>query len=370
MASSWFNGLSSLLSRRNKNKKKLIAEKPLSRFSKYLALERLEDRLNMDNLISFVGGVLTATIQDNARDIVLSLNNGSITFTDQTVGGSTQWLTAGGAVPSATFQNTNPGQNPTSVTVALNSASYQAGTLTGITIASNSTNNNYSFGLNNTVNSTTIIANGGNGNTTPYAVGMYVYIGTAAQNPGSTGFVPAVALVDTINGNGGVTNLTVVNVGSGYTNDGTGSTPLTLVPVNTTGAGSTGAGGTASVTLNASSPLDFSTLGATNVGFSFTIPNAGTVNSLNYNEYIRTKGDGGITISAGSGTGNVNGVSSVAVNTQGSGFTSALNPANPFLQHQMLVGAAPVTPSAMFCNFEILLLAMALVSIVLLLSLM
>ena len=57
MASSWFKGLSSILSR--KSKKKLVIEKPLSRFSRYLALERLEDRLNMDNLISFVGGVIT-----------------------------------------------------------------------------------------------------------------------------------------------------------------------------------------------------------------------------------------------------------------------------------------------------------------------
>ncbi|NBY00582.1 MAG: hypothetical protein EBQ87_01155 [Planctomycetes bacterium] len=75
--------------------------------------------------------------------------------------------------------------------------------------------------------------------------------------------------------------------------------------------------------MNASSPLDFSTLGATNVGFSFTVPNAGTVNSLNYNDYIRTKGDGGIAISAGSGTGNVTGLSSIAVNTPGSLFKSA-----------------------------------------------
>jgi len=164
MASSWFKGLSSILSR--KSNKKLVIEKPLSRFGRYLALERLEDRLNMDNQLSFVGGVLTATIQDNARDIVVSLNNGSITFTDQTVGGSTQWIGAGNAtvvstVPSSTVQNTNPGQNPTSVTVALNSASYQAGTLTGITINSNSTSNNYSFGLNNTVNAIQAIRTAG-----------------------------------------------------------------------------------------------------------------------------------------------------------------------------------------------------------------
>lgn len=81
MASSWFKGLSSLLSRRNKNKRKLVIEKPLSRFSRYLALERLEDRLNMANTISFsAGGVLTATITDNARDIVVSMNGGNITF--------------------------------------------------------------------------------------------------------------------------------------------------------------------------------------------------------------------------------------------------------------------------------------------------
>ncbi|MEY4789781.1 MAG: hypothetical protein RLZ61_1999, partial [Planctomycetota bacterium] len=323
MASSWFKGLSSILSR--KSKKKLVIEKPLSRFSRYLALERLEDRLNMDNQISFVGGVLTATIQDNARDIVVSLNGGNITFTDQTVGGSTQWLSAG-PVPSATFQNTNPGINPTSVTVALNSASYQAGTLTGIAIASNSTNNTYSFGLNNTVlnlSTPTISAGGGGGGATPYVVGQFVYIGTAAQNPGTTGFVPAVALVNNVAVGGAVTSLTVINVGSGYTNNGTGATPLSLIPVNTTGAGSTGAGGTVSVTLNASSPLDFSTLSATNVGFSFTVPNAATVNSLNYNDYIRTKGDGGIAISAGAGTGNVTGLSSIAVNTPGSGFTAS-----------------------------------------------
>ena len=149
MASSWFKGLSSILSR--KSNKKLVIEKPLSRFSRYLALERLEDRLNLANTISFsAGGVLTATIADDARNMVVFMNNGNITFTDQTIGGSAQWLGAGG-VSGATVSNPQPGVLPTSVTVALNSAFYAPGTLTGVTIASTSTNNTYSFGQSNTV---------------------------------------------------------------------------------------------------------------------------------------------------------------------------------------------------------------------------
>jgi len=325
MASSWFKGLSSILSR--KSKRKLVIEKPLSRFSRFLALERLEDRLNLANNISFsAGGVLTATIADDARSMVVFMNNGNITFTDQTIGGSAQWLGAGG-VSGATASNPQPGVLPTSVTVALNSAFYAPGTLTGVTIASNSTNNTYSFGLANTISAITAPTIAGTG----YIAGSYVTIGTAAP-----GRVLATAFINNVTGGGGaITSLTLVNGGSGY--DPFASTLLQpITPIN----GATGSGATTTITLSVSNPLDFSTLNATNVNFTFSGGGAGIVNSINYNEYIKTAGTGSISITAGSGTGNVSGLSGIVVTTPGLGYSAS--PTVSFVNPAPLASVTPL----------------------------
>ena len=112
-------------------------------------------------------------------------------------------------VPGVTsVQNTNPGLNPTSVSVALNSASYAPGTLTGIAIQSNSTRNEYSFGLLNTLNTATVATIGSG-----YISGRYVTIGTPAS-----GRTLATGLLGAVTGAGGINTatITIVNGGSGY----------------------------------------------------------------------------------------------------------------------------------------------------------
>ncbi len=55
--------------------------------------------------------------------------------------------------------------------------------------------------------------------------------------------------------------------------------------------------------------------------FGLNVPNAGTVNSINFLEYLKTQGNGGISIIAGSGTGNTNALSSINVTNPGNGYT-------------------------------------------------
>lgn len=146
----------------------------------------------------------------------------------------------------------------------------------------------------------------------------------------------------------GTASITIINGGSGYTgapivqfnptNGGSGAAGTAnivngqIVSINVTNAGTgyltaptvtilTGTGAAANTTLNTSGALDFSTLSATNVGFGLNVPNAGTVNSINFLEYLKTQGNGGISIIAGSGTGNTNALSSINVTNPGNGYT-------------------------------------------------
>ncbi len=277
MASSWFKGLSSILSR--KSKRKLVIEKPLSRFSRYLALERLEDRLNLNNTIQFSGGVLLATISDNGRDILTSYNSGSnaITFTDQTIGGSTQWVAVGANPPGAVFNNNNVGQAPTSVTITLSTGNgYNAGTLTSINIAANGTQNSYSFGLLNTLASATI-----NGGGTGFYANQLVNIGTPAL-----GRELATARVDSVSAPAGSINtITLLNSGSGYDPFGTIIQPVvplatdvnaTIGAVALTGTGVTL--GTASITISNGA---VAILGAPIVQFNPTNGGSGAAGTAN-----------------------------------------------------------------------------------------
>ncbi|NDH07476.1 hypothetical protein EBX93_16410, partial [bacterium] len=71
MASSWFKGLSSILSRRNKKK---VSLRQTSKLHRDLYLEPLETRLNPSN-VDFAGGVLGIYLNNDLNGTVFTVNN-------------------------------------------------------------------------------------------------------------------------------------------------------------------------------------------------------------------------------------------------------------------------------------------------------
>ena len=137
MASSWFNGLSSLLSRRNN---KRVKHQPLKSFYKELYLQNLEDRLTPSN-VSWNGSTLTvwfASVSGDTNATVITQSNGATgnsgTYTINTT-------SAGGWVDDDPTQTNITPTLPTGITISgqnvlINSYDATVSGLSAITVRS------------------------------------------------------------------------------------------------------------------------------------------------------------------------------------------------------------------------------------------